>query len=1233
MEQTFRAGEGVLLVEGRVLRRVLKAHRNLKGLGVSVPHVHCYALPRDELLRIAAPEDLDPNVRAQLTQTTALASVILVARLSAAEASRLPPDEVTNRLWRAAFHGRIHVEIEQRMDSGALPEAAVRERIDRIGQTEFDEIREMLRQDDVLLPPGGDREAYAEFVALFLELRFFAPRLLATTFPSLDFAKVEAQIARDVDARLLLERACPEGVDPGATISLATIASSTSSGMTVGPAAAPAQFVAPEGAPAERLLARASRARDKGNRVRAALLHAAVGLGKDPQRTRTAKAREREDLEALGERLKTALRPPPGSPSKPDIEWTSMLLILADEAAARSRGLRYPVEARLLYDLQNAALAHEKQHHAVDLVTWALSLGKRPVVRPLPATRTIRVARHLRNAERKIKLCRIAPADRKLLTKMLDRVTERADDNVRAELRPKLLAVLDEVGLRPASAPERVARDKLVEELLDQATHHGFLTLGHLRDALSRNHLKLDDLGSAAELWRGDALLRADRALALSLDGVYRPGEAYLRGLQKISSVLFGTPVGRGIVLYAILPIGGAFILLEGITHIIEPVAELFGVHGVSLFFGRIGSGPEPATPAHPAVPSHVDSVTHAAQAAHTAATHGAQAVHTVHSSGAAEAGAGALSGLLTVSFWVTVVFVFGLLHSEAFRGVFLRLVRLVGMALAAVFIRGPRYLLSLPSVERALEGRPARVVLRYALIPGVTATLALLLFLLVCYLERANPGGEWTLGLTLGVFVLTSVALATRLGDTVEDLFVEHVAPTWKMLSHKLLPGLFRAIVDFFRWLMEGLERVIYRVDEALRFREGENRVSLGGKAFAGAIWFFVAYLLRVYVALLIEPYVNPVKQVPMTAAAHKMMLPFAPQVFAFFDAAFSGLGSVVGGTLTTVTAFFFPTVFGFFGWELKENYKLYRASRKRNLAEAVIGHHGETMNGFLVAGFHSGTLPKLFARLRHAARREEELDRAAGAHDPTRKSEGARGRFREGTHEVETSIRHFVEREMLCLLAADPRWPHGPLHVDKVTTSSNRVRIGILCPGAPKVEKPEPARSAADYRSAAEPPPASRPRNPQLFEITFEEQSGYVVAGVSQVGFADALRGHARVLFENALAGLYKLAATDLVREQLEMAIGPDMPYDICDDGLLVWPGPGYVVEALYPLRSEASVIEPSLRGGLPQKPLPPLDARSISFRHQPIAWSAWVYAWSEGAGTEPPRLMSGPSLLPSA
>src|SRR5262249_36395867 len=155
--------------------------------------------------------------------------------------------------------------------------------------------------------------------------------------------------------RLLLERACPEGVDPAKTIALAAEATSTSGGTVMGLPAQAARYTAPEGSKAERLLEKAGEVRLTGNRVRAALMHAAVGLGKDPLRVKAAKAREREALEALGERLKAALRPPPGEPPKPDLEWTSLLMILTDEGAMRS-GLRSSIEARLLFDLQNAAL-------------------------------------------------------------------------------------------------------------------------------------------------------------------------------------------------------------------------------------------------------------------------------------------------------------------------------------------------------------------------------------------------------------------------------------------------------------------------------------------------------------------------------------------------------------------------------------------------------------------------------------------------------------------------------------------------------------------------------------------------------------------------------------------------------------------------------------------------------------------------------------------------------------
>ncbi len=98
--------------------------------------------------------------------------------------------------------------------------------------------------------------------------------------------------------------------------------------------------------------------------------------------------------------------------------------------------------------------------------------------------------------------------------------------------------------------------------------------MGDLRDALSRNNRKLPDLAGPREFFGGDRLLQADRELAERLDGVYRRGEIYLRGLQRLSSLAFGTRTGRFLTRYLALPYGGTAVILEGLQHVVGPISE-----------------------------------------------------------------------------------------------------------------------------------------------------------------------------------------------------------------------------------------------------------------------------------------------------------------------------------------------------------------------------------------------------------------------------------------------------------------------------------------------------------------------------------------------------------------------------------------------------------------------------------------------------------------------------------
>src|SRR5262249_12542022 len=148
------------------------------------------------------------------------------------------------------------------------------------------------------------------------------------------------------------------------------------------------------------------------------------------------------------------------------------------------------VEARLLYDLQKVCVDHERGVYAVDVVEWALSLGKKPVKRPLPSLREVQTVRHLHKAAGRLPRVRLADLDRQRLAALLRAALHHAEGRLRDKIRPVINSVLDKVGLRPENYPERIGLDKLVEELLDRITERGFLNIGDLRDALSRNSLK-----------------------------------------------------------------------------------------------------------------------------------------------------------------------------------------------------------------------------------------------------------------------------------------------------------------------------------------------------------------------------------------------------------------------------------------------------------------------------------------------------------------------------------------------------------------------------------------------------------------------------------------------------------------------------------------------------------------------------------------------------------------------
>ncbi len=982
----------------------------------------------------------------------------------------------------------------------------------------------------MLLPPHDDGATYAEFAALYLELRAFAPGLVAEMFPTLgDSGAAAAALAEDLDVERLLESARPEGATRRPTSAEEAPAEPPEEESDADAAPGPASR-----AEIDAFVVLADVARSKGNAARSALLRLRAG----------AEQGALVDVAALASRLQRAVHPgddPEGAAAV--AAWTPALLGLARHAVAQG-GIFRRVEARLLYDVQSACLAGERAVGKIDLAGWALSLGRRPIACLLPATRAIRVARRLSTAATKVPRVGLPEAERTRLGELLAAARRRADDSLREELEPIVREALAAVGFRPESAPERVALAKIVEELLDQATAHGHLSLGLLRDAVSRNQLKMADVSGPGELVGADALLAADRRLAGAIDGVHRRGEIYLRALQKVSSLLFGTGVGRTLVTYLLLPVGGAYVALFGSGLMLTELGHLSGLmsHHRHLHF---------AAP---------------------------------------------------VPWALTAVLLFGLIHSAAVRSAALQVTRGVGLALGAVFVHAPRWILSRPLVQRLLHSRAAQVLRRFVLQPGsVTAALYYL-----TPLHDLPP--STALPVAGAIFVVDSVFLNTRAGILLEEEVLDFLAKNLRRLQRHLLPGLFRFIVGFFRRLTDALDRGLYAVDEWLRFHQGQSRWALAGKAVLGLVWFAFAYALRIYVNLLLEPTFNPLKHFPTVTVAAKMMLPVdAPMAETLTAALTPVVGVFLGRSLAALTVISTPGLFGFLVWELKENYKLYRATRPATLRPVVIGHHGESMGALMKPGFHSGTLPKLWAKLRRAAR----------------KGDPAVEKHKEAMREIEEAIERFVDRELSALLHESDRW-EGEVHVSRVALASNRVRIEL-------------SRHGADASAG-------------VCAIAFEEQSGWLCAGVARAGWIAALGPEARVLFENALAGLYQRAGVDFVREQIEAALPAGTPYDIADEGLVVWPlvddggsapkppvddggsaprPPGWTTELVYDLAAKPTLTavargQEAASGGAP----PAIERSAIVFREQGIAWADWVAAWSG----EPKRVVKGASLLPT-
>jgi hypothetical protein len=963
------------LVLPRLLRRVVRIHTSLPGMGFRVPHSKTYVIAAQALLEIADRSEIGFGPAESLPK-----DVILLERPDSEILEEWPRGEILLYYWGLLFHARVHTEFRRLANQQRFGAAEIGLRLAALGVLQFDEIRSVLRQERFLLPPYDDSSTYVEFAAVYLGIRYFQPLLMASFFPALDtLEEVDTVLAQNIHAEEILEATrLPGTPEPEELREAARIAAEAFDADPLGviadfPDEAESrghggQWARGRHRSEKKYLLwsqRADRQNARGNQAGAAIRRARAEFWAPRERATEAATALRDEVHGFVDRLQIAL----GIEGDEPRPWREALLALAHQSP---RGL-WTVEARLLYDLQKVCVDQGRTTSTIDVMHWVLSLGRQPIRRELPNQRLVLVTRHLRSAQRRLPSVRISERQRRQLADVLGSATKAAEKLLRESFRPKIVAALDDVGLLPQNPVEAVSRKKIVEELLDRVVERGFLTMGEVRDAVSRNHLKQPDCAGPGDFFRGDAVLRLNQRLTTVLDGVYERGDFYQCWIQRFSLLAFGTFLGRCFTKYLAIPFGGAIVTLVVVEHLVHMVT------GREEFYAPTWSNWQSYGP------------------------------------------------MLLVG-----ILLFGLIHIPRFRSALWELLKLIGQALQLIFLNSFRRLFNLPLVQWILDRPIILLLFRYLGKPLVPTFF--IWYMLPSHLAN------WLTMIELGVtFILLSILINSRLGRNVEELLVDWGVESWHRFGIRFLAGLFWWFVDLFRRLMQLIERLMYTVDEWLRFKSGQSQVIMVFKGTLGAVWFFIAYGIRFCVNLLIEPQLNPVKHVPWVTVSHKILAPMwiAMDLHGFLaDRMSAAMANVMTFLIVTLT----PGIFGFLVWELKENWRLFAANRSKTLDPVLVGSHGEPLPRLLRPGLHSGTIPKRFAKLRRAERKA-----IAAGRDPR-----AVRKHLEVLHHIEGDLRRYIEREFVAWFSESRGWYLLRPSVERIHLATNSMIIDVRLPGA---------------------------------------------------------------------------------------------------------------------------------------------------------------------------------------
>lgn len=583
----------------------------------------------------------------------------------------------------------------------------------------------------------------------------------------------------------------------------------------------------------------------------------------------------------------------------------------------------------ILRDLERVLLESRTTYYRLRPLQWLITGGKTSLRQILPFQAQLKALRALESASSRLEQIAWPISEIERFSLPLARLSDQLATRLSGQLRPHLRTTLEDAGFSPRCHREQVAAHKMREELLDVIRRRRHLKFTDVRDIIARNILRLPD-PTFEEIRHGDRLAQFDRLAAQALPGVYKPGELYIKGLQQLGAPLFGTAPGRLLLRHLFVPTGLAFLGLKSIDILVGLIApNLVDLHLTRLWLVLL-------------LALLINGVAYTR-----------------------------VGRSIVAALWHATCWTFRLLLFDGVR----RLVRW-----------GP--------VARFLATSVVRDLDRNLVQPLFIGALLVLPFIGIGLLIEDV---EIEIGLSSFVlaFAIGTVARNTPAGRRMLDNAASAIGLALRRLNQTLVIGLVRELLHFFKEVTRRFDQGLHRIEELLSHQLGESRPELMIKALFAPVWRLLEGIIQFYVTVLVEPQINPIKHFPLVTIAHKLMLPFLPALTGFLLAFTEPvLPKLIAYPFVTLTILLLPGLAGFLVWELKENWKIYAGNHltadtglldhtpieavhradlaKATIEPAVIGSHGETMRGMLRRGFHSGTLPKAFDRLRRILREE---------------------------------------------------------------------------------------------------------------------------------------------------------------------------------------------------------------------------------------------------------------------